>query len=484
MPTDHVEGVHVLLGTVAMQGHMNPMLKFAKCLASKGVHVTVATTDVARHRLLKQKNSDGSAGTEDTNSGNPKIQLEFYSDGLSLEFDRNSHLGSFIDSLLITGYKSLSNLIASVNRARKISCLVFNPFMPWMADVAADHGIPCAALWIQASAIYSVYYRYFDNPNLFGNLENPNGDQVLIELPGMPALEVKDLPTLILPSAPAPIKSQVVQFYQNLNKVNWVLGASFYELEEKIVDSMSSLFPIHPIGPLVSPFLLGKQEEEEETANNSLKIDLFNAEDSCIDWLDKQRPRSVVYIAFGSLIALTQSHVDSIASALKSSSRPFLWVLKQSEKGSECKTGRLPSGFLEETKEKGVVVEWCAQEKVLMHESLACFVTHGGWNSTLETVVSGVPVVAYPMWTDQPTNARLIADVFKVGVSVGKGGDGVASGEEVERCIVEVTDGPRAEEIKKRALELKEAAKKAVLSGGSSDNNIDWFIREISAQRV
>ncbi|KAH7520248.1 UDP-glycosyltransferase 84B2 [Ziziphus jujuba] len=478
MPTDinynHVEGVHVLLGTVAMQGHMNPVLKLAKFLASKGVHVTVATTDVARHRLLKQNNSGIVAA-----SGNTKIQLEFYSDGLSLEFDRNGNVGAFVDSLHTTGYENLSNLIDSINKDRKISCLVFNPFMPWMADVAADHGIPCAALWIQASASYSIYYRYFDNPTLFGNLENPTGQ--VIELPGLPILEVKDLPTLMLPSCPAPIKSQLFQFYQNMNKVNWVLGTSFYELEEEIVDSMSTLFPIHPIGPLVSPFLLGK--EEEETAD-SLKIDLFKVEDSCIDWLDKQQPSSVIYIAFGSLIVLTQDHIDNIANALKNINRPFLWVMKPPEKGSKSKIGELPYGFVDETKEKGVVVEWCAQEKVLMHKSLACFMTHVGWNSTLETVVCGVPVVAYPQWTDQPTNARLIEDVFKVGVSVRQGEDGVASGEEVEKCIMEVIEGPKAEEIKKRALELKEAAKKAVQNGGSSDKNIDQFIREISAKRV
>lgn len=122
-----------------------------------------------------------------------------------------------------------------------------------------------------------------------------------------------------------------------------------------------------------------------------------------------------------------------------------------------------------------------------MHKAVACFMTHGGWNSALETVVSGVPVIVYPEWTDQPTNAKLLSDVFKVGVRVRINGDeedGVVTTKEVERCIEEVINGPRAAEMKKRAMELKEAANKALEAGGSSDQNINDFIKNISGRPV
>ena len=119
-----------------------------------------------------------------------------------------------------------------------------------------------------------------------------------------------------------------------------------------------------------------------------------------------------------------------------------------------------------------------------MHKAVGCFMTHGGWNSSLETVISGVPVIVYPEWTDQPTNAKLLSDVFKVGVRVRINGDeedhGVVSTEEVERCIQEVLEGPRAAEMKKRAMELREAANKALEVGGSSDQSINKFIDDIS----
>jgi UDP-glucose:(indol-3-yl)acetate beta-D-glucosyltransferase len=172
--------------------------------------------------------------------------------------------------------------------------------------------------------------------------------------------------------------------------------------------------------------------------------------------------------------------MDNIATGLKKSNKPFLWVVKPPEKGCEMKAGELPSWFLEETEGIGLVVKWCSQEKVLMHQAVACFMTHCGWSSTLETVVAGVPVIAYPEWTDQLTNAKLLTDVFKVGVRIRNGEDGIASAEDVERRIVEVIDGPGAVEIKKSAMELKEAAKKAVEVGGSSEHNFNQFIDEIA----
>lgn len=94
-------------------------------------------------------------------------------------------------------------------------------------------------------------------------------------------------------------------------------------------------------------------------------------------------------------------------------------------------------------------------------------------------MVTGVPVIAFPEWTDQPTNAKLLTDVFKMGVRMRKGDDGIVSSKEVERCIREITEGPAAEAMAKRAAEFKEAAKKAAEDGGSSHRNLDKFIADI-----
>ncbi|RYR28735.1 hypothetical protein Ahy_B01g052897 isoform D [Arachis hypogaea] len=232
---------------------------------------------------------------------------------------------------------------------------------------------------------------------------------------------------------------------------------------------MVSLTPIYPIGPLVSPFLLG------ETETNGFSVDLWNAEYSCIEWLDNKPNSSVIYVSFGSLIVLSNKNIENIATALKNSNKAFLWVLNPGADGAD----ELAFEILKETKGRGLVVKWCPQERVLMHPSVACFVSHCGWNSTLETLVAGVPVIACPEWTDQPTNAVLISNVFKTGVNAKSEEDGVINAQELQRCIWEVMDGPNAQEIKNRAMEMKDLARKALQNGGSSDKHINQFIHDI-----
>ena len=456
-----------------LQGHLNPTLNFAKRLASKGVHVTLALTEEARHRF-QNLNASTTTNNANENSRNPKIQLEFFSDGLGLDFDRRKDPAAFMASFETKGAQNLSNLISHLGKDRKFSCVIINPLVPWAADVAATHGIPCAMLWIQASALFSIYYRYIHKTNPFPNLENPN---YTVELPALPTLEVRELPSFFLPSCPPYHKKLVSDFVRILDKVKWVLGASVFEFEEEIVKSMASLFPVLTIGPLVSPFLLG----EEESDDDALSVNLLKPEDSCLEWLNNKPPSSVIYVAFGSLMELSQKQMDNIAAALKNTDKPFLWVIRPGKKGSDGQKGtELPSGFLEETKDRGLVVTWCPQGKVLIHPAVACFVSHCGWNSTLEAVTAGVPIIALPNWSDQPMNAKLVQDAFRTGVKMRFREDGVVSTEEVERCIVEVMEGPRAKEIKMRAKVLKEAARKALMDGGSSDRNVNQFLTEIS----
>ncbi|KAL4396528.1 hypothetical protein HN51_001037 [Arachis hypogaea] len=451
--------INVLMVSLPFQGHINPFLKLAKRLISKGVHVTIATTENARHRLPKMPNSQSS-----------EIHLEFFSDGLSFDFDRSDQ-NSLINSLYTKGSKNLSTLITNLTKAQEFSCMIVNPFVPWAIDVANEHGIPCAMLWIQASAVFSIYYRYFKNTgDDFQNLEDPNEK---VQLPGLPTFKVRDLPTLMLPSSPDHFKRLLMHLYQSLDKVKWVFGTSFYEAEEEIVKSMVSLTPIYPIGPLVSPFLLG------ETETNVFSVDLWNAEYSCIEWLDNKPNSSVIYVSFGSLIVLSNKNIENIATALKNSNKPFLWVLNPGAENKEGGADELAFEILKETKGRGLVVKWCQQERVLMHPSVACFVSHCGWNSTLETLVAGVPVIACPEWTDQPTNAVLVSNVFKTGVNAKSEEHGVINAQELQRCIWEVMDGPNAEEIKNRAMEMKDLARKALQEGGSSDKHINQFIHDM-----
>lgn len=460
------ERVHVLLVAFAAQGHINPMLKLGRLLTSRGLTVTLATTELARHLILK-------SNTTTSYPQNP-VHLEFFSDGLALDFDRKADLNHFFHHFHHHGSRNLSALIStlSATQNRKFSCIINNPFVPWVADVALEHGIPCAMLWIQPCALFSLYYRFHRGLNEFPTLTD---DDAPVLIPGLPLLATHDLPSFILPSNPlTSITKLLSELFENTDKLTWVLGNSFYELEKDAIDSMKEIQPFMPIGPLVPSLILGKEDQEGSG------FQMWKVEESCTEWLDKQLPSSVVYISFGSYIVLSSKQLENIAMGLMASKRPFLWVVKPPDVVSGEGQGKLSSELLKEVEgQGGMVVQWCPQARVLAHDSVGCFVTHCGWNSALESVCCGVPVVAFPQWTDQPTNAKLLVDLFEMGVRVRTGGDGLVSAEEVERCVEEVTRGPKAAEMKKRALEWKEAARAAVKDGGSSDRNLQAFVDEV-----
>ncbi|XP_010247543.1 PREDICTED: UDP-glycosyltransferase 84B2-like [Nelumbo nucifera] len=472
-------GVHVLMVAFSSQGHINPMLRLGKRLASKGLHVTLASTEIARHRMLKAIANNSTTASSNSNNveatdGTTTIRLEFFSDGFSLDYDRGKDVDHYMDCLAKFGPENLSNLIDNLSstNGQKFSCVINNPFVPWVADVAARHNIPCAMFWIQPISLYAIYYRFYNEMNPFPTLTNPD---MSVRLPGLPSLQTEDLPSFVLPSNPfGSFPKMFRELFRNLKKVKWVLGNSFYELEKDVIESME-LYPIRPIGPLVPSALLGEGDGEQR----DIGFEMWAAEELCIEWLDKKPPSSVVYVSFGSIVVLSAKQMENIAMALKKSNRPFLWVVKQPEHAVSDGTGQLPPGFLEETEGRGLVVSWSPQTRVLAHPAVACFISHCGWNSMLETVVAGVPVIALPQWTDQPTNAKLMVDVFQMGLRLRPDQDGVVSKEEVEMCIEEITSGPRSEELKKKAAQWKEEARKAVAQGGSSDRNIQLFVDEI-----
>jgi pathogen-inducible salicylic acid glucosyltransferase len=153
---------------------------------------------------------------------------------------------------------------------------------------------------------------------------------------------------------------------------------------------------------MIPSFYLDKQLEDDKEYGRSL----FKPNpDGCNEWLDSKETGSVVYVSFGSMAALGEEQMAEIAWALKKSDCCFLWAVRELERK------KLPSNFVEESSKKSLLVTWSPQLEVLAHKSVGCFMTHCGWNSTLEALSLGVPMVAMPHWIDQPTNAKCIADV-------------------------------------------------------------------------
>ncbi|XP_065868632.1 phloretin 4'-O-glucosyltransferase-like [Euphorbia lathyris] len=207
------------------------------------------------------------------------------------------------------------------------------------------------------------------------------------------------------------------------------------------------------IGPLV-PF----------GSDSSVRGDLFKCRTShfYIDWLNSKDEGSVIYISFGSITEVSERQMEEMRRALIESGRPFLWVIREKS--------------MEKVEENGVIVPWCSQLEVLSNPGIGCFFTHCGWNSTTESLACGVPMVAFPQWTDQLTNAKLLQDCWKTGVRVTPNEDGMVPAEEIKRCLNMVMgDG----EMRENAIKWKVSARNAFKEGGSSYKNLQDFANSL-----
>ena len=463
--------VHVFLVSFPGQGHVNPLLRLGKRLASKGLLVTFSTPESIGKQMRKASNITD----QPTPVGEGLIRFEFFEDEWDENEPKRQDLDLYLPQLELVGKKVLPQMIKKhAEQDRPVSCLINNPFIPWVSDVAADLGIPSAMLWVQSCACFSTYYHYYHGLVPFPSEAEPEID---VQLPCMPLLKYDEVASFLYPTTPYPfLRRAILGQYRNLDKPFCILMDTFQELEPEVIEYMSKICPIKPVGPLY---------KNPKVPNAAVRGDFMKADD-CIEWLDSKPPSSVVYISFGSVVYLKQEQVDEIAYGLLNSGVQFLWVMKPPHKDAGLELLVLPEGFLEKAGDKGKVVQWSPQEQVLAHPSVACFVTHCGWNSSMEALSSGMPVVAFPQWGDQVTDAKYLVDEFKIGVRMcrGEAENKLITRDEVEKCLIEATTGPKAAELKQNAMKWKKAAEQAVAEGGSSERNLQGFVDEVRRRSI
>uniref|UniRef100_A0A803M5M8 Glycosyltransferase N-terminal domain-containing protein n=1 Tax=Chenopodium quinoa TaxID=63459 RepID=A0A803M5M8_CHEQI len=457
-----IKGAHVLVLSYPLLGHINPMLQFSKRLASKGLKVTVITTTSISNRLCPQTTGDSSCN----------IEFVRVYDGYEEEPDKVD-VEAYLNRLRVSISLSLFKLLDyykqnSINFYPTPKMVIYDAFMPWVLQVVKKSGLEGAPFFTQSCVVNSIYYHAYK-----GDLITSLSGSDLVSLPSIGSLlRVDDLPSFVsTPSlyANALVKVLLDQF-SNLEEVNCLFVNTMDVLEIKVVDWMASQWAVKTIGPCIPSMYLDKRLEDDKDYG----LSLFKAQtDACIQWLDARESASVVYISMGSLASLGGEQMVEIAKGLEKSNKFFLWVVRALEES------KLPLNFKEKTSNKGLIVNWCPQLEVLAHSALGCFVTHCGWNSTLEAVSLGVPMVAFPQWTDQPTNAKCIVDFWRTGVRVKVDDQGFLNSDELEFSIREVMEGERAKEIRSNATKWKQLTKEAMEEGGSSDRNIEEFIAKL-----
>ncbi|KAH0462982.1 hypothetical protein IEQ34_007564 [Dendrobium chrysotoxum] len=203
----------------------------------------------------------------------------------------------------------------------------------------------------------------------------------------------------------------------------------------------------------------------------------------CLEWLDGHPPCSVVYVSFGTTSTISEEQVEQLAYGLLRSGHLFLWVLRDADRAdiftAESSSRLLPAGFEKAVEGVGKVVRgWVPQLDVLAHRATGGFVSHCGWNSCMEAMSCGVPVMAWPMHSDQPTNAMLLAEGLKVGLVV-RGWDRrreVVAAERVEEVVRMVMEGEEGRWMREKARKISKAVRAAGEDGGSSKEALDVLV--------
>ncbi|PON40760.1 UDP-glucuronosyl/UDP-glucosyltransferase [Parasponia andersonii] len=245
---------------------------------------------------------------------------------------------------------------------------------------------------------------------------------------------------------------------------NWWLCNTAYDIE---YDALSLLLRLIPIGPLM--------ENNSHSPVDISGSQFWSEDSSCLSWLDQHKPHSVIYIAFGSFTVHDQAQFRELALGLELTGRPFLWVVRPGFISNEENSSFNPYEFLgNNSNNLGKIVSWAPQQKVLAHPSIACFVSHCGWNSTMEGLSNGVPFLCWPYFADQNLDKSYICDIWKIGMGFEPNVNGIISSEEVKNKVNKLlSDG----DIRGRSLELKEIVMKSIAKDGQSSKNFNSFIK-------
>ncbi|KAJ0966559.1 hypothetical protein J5N97_023476 [Dioscorea zingiberensis] len=473
--SDHHHQPHFILIPWMAQGHFIPMIDIARLLSLHHVMVTVITTPGNTDRISA------------TISRLPVrfTTLSFPSAAAGLP-DGCENLDSVPSRDLARNFYNAAKLLRHPlehhlrTTSPPPSCIIGGVGFPWLHSIAKELDVP--RLVFQGFSCFSLLCNH--NLNSYKTHETVSSPSETFVLPGLPGDHCIQMTKPQLPRF-FDKSSKFQDIYRELqdgeNSADGIVVNSFEELEPGYAESlaMATCKKVWTVGPVSL-----SSEEKLDVAERGNKA--YVSEEDCVQWLDSKPTASVIYVSFGSMGRLAAEQVVELGLGLEATKRDFVWVVRGGEKSAEVEEW-LAGEFEERNEGRCLLIRgWAPQVMILGHRAVGGFVTHCGWNSTLEGVAAGVPLVTWPLGADQFFNEKLVVDVLGVGVSVGakasmEGGEmkGSTNGGEIVRreMVVEAVErlmgvGEEGRRRRERAMEFGEKARRALKKGGSSHLNL------------
>ncbi|CAL9116465.1 unnamed protein product [Musa acuminata var. zebrina] len=483
-----LRNLHFVLIPWLGMSHTIPMIDIGRLLAERGVTVTVVMTRDGAARLSPTIAQIASSGLPIRFATLPLPSVEV---GLPEGCETGDSLPSMdLMPNLYRGSKFLRQPLEELLREQTIapSCIICGACYPWTPEVARELGIPCFIFQGFGSfALFCMHNLYCYRPH-----ERASSPTEPFVLPGLPF-------HFEIARQQLPLQFQLLpRFTEMCNEVregefamDGVLVNSVDELEPGYAERLAAASgkKVCTIGPVSLCYRSGRLD----MANRGKKLSVDASR--CLDWLDSMKPRSVIYVSFGSVGSFAPAQLMELGYGLLASNRPFIWVIN----GLERFPGAVDQWLQEKLEKEGdskclLIRGWAPQVMILSHPAVGGFLTHCGWNSTLESASAGVPMATWPLFSEQFLNEKLIVDVLGIGVAVGvktsmqqmrqSPEEGARiSREEVAKAVERLMDGGQeGEERRRRAEEFGEKARKAMMEGGSSYENVTRLIELVATK--
>ncbi|CAN4107739.1 unnamed protein product [Withania somnifera] len=464
--------LHFFFFPLMAHGHMIPTLDMANLVASHGVKVTIITTTLNESVFSKAIQRNKQAGNE---IDIRLIKFQAVENGLPEGCERLELVPS--DKLLNNFFMAtvmMQEPFEQLLHECRPNCIVSDMFLPWTNDSADKFDIP--RLVFHGTSYFTLCVT--DSIKRYKPFKNVSSDSHTFVVPNLPhqiKLTRTQLSPFDLVEEEKRMPPMIKEIRESGLKGYGIIFNSFYELEPDYAEHYTNVLGRKnwAIGPLS---LCNRDTEDKAARGKKSTID----ERECMKWLDLKKPSSIVYICFGSVAIFTASQMQELARGIEASGQEFIWVVRTDNEEW------LPEGFEKRTKEKGLIIRgWAPQVLILDHEAVGAFVTHCGWNSTLEGLSAGVPMVTWPVFGDQFYNEKLVTEVLRTGVGVGSvqwkriDSEGVKR-ESITKAIKKVMVGEEAAVFRSRAKVYKEIATQAVEEGGSSYSGLTTLLQDIS----
>ncbi|XP_043722110.1 7-deoxyloganetin glucosyltransferase-like [Telopea speciosissima] len=460
------------------QGHINAMIKVAKLLHHRGFHITFVNTEYNHKRLLKSRGPDSLKGL-------PDFHFQTIPDGLPPSdniIDATQDIRALCVSIAKNCLVPFRNLLSELNsdlNTPPITGIVSDGCMSFTLQAADELGVSTVFFWAHSACGTFAYMNYhlLMEKGLIplkdeSYLRNAYLDTPIDFIPGMKNMRLRDLPSSARSTDPNDFFLDYIKGEtKRTEKADAVILNTFDALDQDILDALSTMLPrVYTIGPLQ---LLLNQFQFEDDDLKSIGSNLWKEESGCLEWLNPKEPGSVVYVNFGSVTVMTPQQLVEFAWGLANSEQTFLWIIRSDLVVGESAV--FPPKFMSRTKERGMLAGWCPQEQVLSHPAIGGFLTHCGWNSTLESICGGVPVICWPFFAEQPTNCRYSCVHWGIGDEIQQD----VKREDVERLVRDLMVGDKGKEMKKAAMEWQNKAEAAATPGGSSHVNFNNMVNDI-----